>query len=77
MTLYKLVMSPENHSCFPAAACRRLPRSTDLWSVSARANSDACPTASGTDEVWCRIVTGSHDYDDGMYPQMTNGAQCV
>ena len=28
----------------------------------------------GTDEVWCRIVTGSHDYDDGMYPQATNGA---
>ena len=21
----------------------------------------------GTDEVWCRITTGSHDYDDGMY----------
>ena len=27
---------------------------------------------SGTDEVWCRIVTGSHDYDDGMYSQATN-----
>ena len=21
----------------------------------------------GTDEVWCRITSGSHDYDDGMY----------
>jgi hypothetical protein len=28
----------------------------------------------GTDEVWCRIKTGNHDYDDGMYPQATNGA---
>ena len=21
----------------------------------------------GTDEVWCRITSGSHEYDDGMY----------
>jgi len=27
----------------------------------------------GTDEVWCRIVTGSHDYDDGMYASVREG----
>ena len=26
----------------------------------------------GTDEVWCRITTGNHPYDDGMFA-MTEG----